>query len=468
MFAFSKTTYVARRAKLMSRVSQGIVFLLGNEEVGINFASNCYPFRQDSTFLYYFGISKPGLCATLDVSSGETVVYGKEQSIDDIVWTGEIPSLRELAGRAGVDIASPFSKLAECLNKAIKSGRRIHFLPPYRPENTLKLQKYLGIHPLMVQQAVSSELIRAIALQRSIKSEEEIEQLHEAVSLSSRMHRRAMQLAVPGRRESEIAAEIHRLAQEQGARLSFPSIVTTQGHILHKTSYENTLKEGDMLLVDAGAELPTGYCGDLSSTVPAGEEFSEKQREIYEIVLASHLEAVKQLKPSVYFMDIYKQTCRKLFEGLKSVGLAKGNASEAVECGAHTLFYQCGLGHMLGLDVHDMEDLGEENVGYTPDYRKRLEFGYKSLRLGKKLETGYVVTVEPGIYFIPQLIDQWKAENRHSEFINYSKVEEYRNFGGIRNEENFVIRPKGCELLGENKPKQIHEIRRMKNEFSMP
>lgn len=445
---FHKNEYIERRKQLAGQFNNGILLFLGNEESPMNFFDNTYHFRQDSTFLYYFGIQEPGLNAIIDIDEDKVILFGDEMSMDAIVWMGRQKTLRAKADDAGIAIVSPSSALESYLSK---NKRKVHFLPPYRAEAKIKLADLLDLKQSQLNEEVSVPFIKAVVAQRSIKSAVELVELDKASEISADMHLIAMQIARPGMTENEIAAAVHQVALKSGGQLSYPIILTVKGQILHNHYHGNILKEGDMVLNDSGAETPMGYAGDLTRTFPAGKKFLSEQKEAYNIVLNAYQEGVKALKPGVRYLDIHNRSCLSLAEGLKSLGLMKGNLEDAVAKGAHTLFFQCGTGHMMGLDVHDMENLGEQYVGYTEELKKNTtQFGLKSLRLGKALEAGYVLTVEPGLYFIPELIDQWKESNHLSEYINYDKVEAYRNFGGIRVEDDYVITNEGSRKLGKD------------------
>ena len=453
---FHKNEYIERRKQLAGQFNTGILLFLGNEESPMNFFDNTYHFRQDSTFLYYFGIHEPGLNAIIDLDEDKVILFGDEMSMDAIVWMGRQKTLSAKAEEAGIAIVSPSSALE---NYLAKNKRKVHFLPPYRAEAKIKLADLLDLKQSQLSQEVSVPFIKAVVAQRSIKSAVELVELDKASDISADMHLIAMQIARPGMTENEIAAAVHQVALKSGGQLSYPIILTVKGQILHNHYHGNTLKEGDMVLNDSGAETPMGYAGDLTRTFPAGKKFLPEQKDAYNIVLNAYQEGVKALKPGVRYLDIHNKSCLSLAEGLKSLGLMKGNLEDAVAQGAHTLFFQCGTGHMMGLDVHDMENLGEQYVGYTDELKKNTtQFGLKSLRLGKALEEGYVLTVEPGLYFIPELIDQWKESNHLSEYINYDKVEEYRNFGGIRVEDDYVITNEGFRKLGKDLAISVEDV----------
>jgi Xaa-Pro aminopeptidase len=454
---FAKETYIQRREKLRKTVGSGIILLLGNDESPMNYTDNPFRFRQDSTFLYFFGLDKPNLAGMLDCESGEDWIYGNDLTVEDFVWMGPQPALAEQATQVGVKRTASVSSLVALLGKAANTGRTIHFLPQYRSENKIKLFEWLGLLPAEQQDASSVELIIAVVNQRNYKTSEEVEEIRKAVDVTVDMHTLAMRMAKPGVTEAQIAAAVNEVAEATGGRISFPIIATINGQTLHNHYHGNTLKEGDIFLLDAGAETIMGYGGDLSSTVPVSGKFTERQRDIYNICLASHNRSIDMLKPGIPFKDVYFESARVIVNGLKDLGLMKGNTEDALVNGAHALFFPCGLGHMMGLDIHDMENLGEVYVGYGGE-PKSTQFGLKSLRLGRKLEPGFVLTIEPGIYFIPELIDQWKSTNINADYLNFNKIEEYRNFGGLRNEENFLITDTGYELLGKPKPKTIEDV----------
>ena len=460
---FEANTYQARRKQLQAQLSSGLVLFLGNEEAGMNYKDNTYPFRQDSTFLYYFGLDNAGLAAIIDLDEEKSTIYGYDFTMDDVVWMGPQPSLADRAARAGVHRTAALSHLEAALRKAQEQGRDIHFLPPYRPEGQLKLQKLLGVNPDQASELASVALIKAVVAQRSYKSEEEVAEINKAVNTTAAMHTRAMQMARPGMVESEVAGAIEGIALSDGGRLSFPAIVTINGQTLHNHYHGNTLEKGQLMLVDSGAEAISHYAGDMTRTFPVSKKFSTRQREIYEIVLKSNMDAIAALKPGVPYRDIHLLSARVIAQGLKDLNLMKGNVDEAVAAGAHALFYPHGLGHMMGLDVHDMENLGENYVGYTDTLTRSTQFGLSALRLGRALEPGFVLTVEPGIYFIPELIDLWKAEGKHSDFLNFSVIDTYKDFGGVRIEDDYLITDDGAKLLGKPVAKTIEEVEALRS-----
>ena len=459
---FDISIYLKRRSNLKSRLDSGIILLMGNDESPINYKDNTYWFRQDSTFLYYFGLSNPGLIGILDVDEGKDYIFGNDPTIEDTIWMGHQETLDDLVRKTGIENTGKIPAIDKFLNQAIAKDRTIHFLPPYRAENKIKLFNWMNTNPCKIGDFASVELIKAVIEQREIKSDEELKEIEKAVDITVAMHVTAMQNVKPGLLESDIVSEVERIARRSGGNTSFPTIGTKHGEILHNHYHGNQLMEGDMFLLDCGAETEMGYAGDLSSTMPVSASFTELQRDIYNITLSSHNASIEMLKPGILFKEIYYQACRVIVDGLKDLGLMKGETNEAVQLGAHALFFPCGLGHQMGLDIHDMEDLGEEYVGYDGKPKSK-QFGLKSLRLAKPLVSGMVLTIEPGIYFIPSLINMWKSEQRFNEFINYEKLEKYKDFGGVRNEENFVITADGYKLIGKKKPKTIEEVENQKN-----
>ena len=460
----NKETYIRRRAKLKSEMRTGLLLFLGNGEVGMNYADNTYPFRQDSTFLYFFGLDQPGLAAVIDIDEDREVVFGNELTIDDIVWTGKMPTVSELSLEVGVHETLSLADLKSFIDKAKAKGQPIHFLPPYRGDHSLWLWELTGVTPTAQTSQASVEFIKAVVNQRNHKDAEELRMIEEAVDISTQMHLAAYKMVRPGMHETQVAAAVEEVAAQQGATLAFPTIATVQGQVLHNHGFIHQMRDGDIFLLDAGAEKQNHYAGDLSSSMPVGEHFTERQKQIYNIHLASFWAAVDMLRPGVSFRDVHIAAATKIAEGMKMIGLMKGDPAEAAETGAYALFFPCGLGHMMGLDVHDMENLGEQYVGYADGQRKSTQFGFKSLRLARKLEPGFVFTVEPGIYFIPDLMDKWEAEHQFTDFICYDKLREWRDFTGLRNELNYVITENGARRLGTlQKPMTIEEVYKAKN-----
>jgi Xaa-Pro aminopeptidase len=461
---FHTNVYVERRAELARKLKTGVLLFFGNEESPMNYADNTYSFRQDSTFLYYFGIAQPGLSAIIDIDENQEIIFGNEMSIDDIVWMGRLQTLRNKADLVGVEKVNSANQFSEYIHTAQLKKRTIHFLPPYRAENKIKLSQIFNIGFDGLKQAASVPFIKAVVAQRSVKSALEITEIEKAVNHSIDMHLLAMRKTKPGMKEEEVAALIHGEALRTGGNIAYPIILTIHGEILHNHFHGNVMQEGQMVLNDSGMETALGYCGDLTRTFPVGKKFDDRQREVYSIVQSALENAETVLTPGNRFIDVHFAACKTLAEGMKAMGLLKGDVEEAVAAGAHALFFQCGTGHMMGLDVHDMEDLGEEYVGYDEIVKKETSlFGLKSLRLGRELEPGFVLTVEPGIYMIPELIDLWKSEKRFDSFINYSAVEKFKDFSGIRLENNYAMTADGYQLLGKPLAIAIDEVEEIRN-----
>ncbi len=460
---FGTQTYVQRRKKLLSQVDSGLLLFLGNNDVGMNYKANTYHFRQDSNFLYFFGIDQAGLAAVIDLDEGTETIFGNDLSLDDIVWMGPQPTLAELSSQVGVANVKPSSDLSEVIKKANKDGRKVHYLPPYRYDNMFKLNDMLGIAIGELKQNASVDFIKAVVAQRSYKSAEEVVELEKAVATTGAMHLAAMRAAKEGQTEANLAGIVEGISVSMGGGLSYPVILTINGQTLHNHYHGNTLTKGKLVLGDFGAETAMRYAGDLTRTFPVDNKFTQKQKDIYEIVLKAEVDAIAALKPGIPYQQIHLDAAKILAEGLKSLGLMKGDIDEAVAQGAHAMFFPHGLGHMIGLDVHDMEDLGEDYVGYSDTIKRSDQFGTAYLRLGRELEAGFVLTVEPGIYFIPELIDQWKAEGKFEDFINYDKVEAYRDFGGARVEDDVLITADGHHILGPGIAKTVAEVEAVRN-----
>ena len=459
---FSSETYIARRKALKEKMSGGLVLLLGNVDVPMNYADNTYHFRQDSSFLYFFGLDIQGLAGVIDVDSGEEFIFGNDVDIEDIIWMGPQVPLKEKAESVGIYNTEPSKVLFEVIMKAIQTGRKIHILPPYRAENKLFLSRLLGILPSRLKAYSSVELIKAIVDLRSVKEAQEIAEIKKACAVGYQMHVTAMKMAKAGIWEQTIAGTIEGIANAGGGMVSFPVILSQNGETLHNHNHSQILQDGRLLLVDAGAEIGSHYASDFTRTFPVSGKFTAKQREIYDIVLAANNRTTALAKPGVTYQSVHLAVCETIASGLKEAGLMKGDVKEAVRNGAHALFMPHGLGHMMGLDVHDMEDLGQIYVGYDDVTRPIDQFGTAYLRMGRKLQPGFVVTNEPGIYFIPALIEKWKAENINTDFINFDKLDQYLDFGGIRLEDDILITDTGCEILGERipiTPEEIENIR---------
>lgn len=456
---FETSVYKNRRARLKEKVKSGLVLILGNGEAPANYTDNTYKFRQDSSFLYFFGLNQPGFAGVIDIDSGDEYLFGNDVDMDDIIWMGPQPSVKDMAARAGGSKTAPFARLADCMKTAISQGRRIHFLPPYRFRNMLLLEELLGIRPALVKNYASLELIKAVVDLRSVKEPCEIEEITKACNIGYEMHTAAMRNCKPGVKEQYIAGLIEGIAASYGSMVSFPVILSQNGETLHNHDHSQILQEGRMMLTDAGAEEVSHYCSDFTRTVPVGGKFLTRQKEVYNIVLAANNKAIEIAKPGVTYQYVHLEVCKVLAQGLKDLGLMKGDVNEAVAAGAHALFMPHGLGHMMGLDVHDMEDLGQIYVGYDDETRPIDQFGTSSLRMGRRLQEGFVITDEPGCYFIPALIDQWRAQGMHKEFLNYDKIETFKDFGGIRLEDDILIIPGGSRFLGDKRtPITVEEV----------
>lgn len=461
---FSKETYVNRRAELKKLVKSGIIILFGNNESPANFPANgYYPFRQDSTFLYYFGPKRDGLVGVIDVDNDKELLIGNDIDIDDIVWYGSVDSVHDMAEHAGVKESAPMKQLQVICDNAMKEKRTIHFLPPYRHDTMIQIFDLLGIHPSKQREAASVELIKAVVKMRSTKEQQEIEEIERACAIGYKMHTTAMRVTKPGVTEKYVGGQVNGIANSYGAMVSFPTIFSQHGEIMHGNPSMAVLESGRLALCDCGGETMEHYCSDNTRTFPVNGKFTQRQLEIYSIVEDCHDLALKISKPGVKYFDVHMDVCRLMTDRLKELGLMMGDTEEAVRAGAHAMFLPHGLGHMMGMDVHDMEGLGQTYVGFDDETRPNLEqFGTNCLRMGRRLEEGFVVTDEPGIYFIPALIDEWCAKGLHKDFINYEKLETYKDFGGIRIEDDILITSDGCRFLGEERipyhPKDVEDF----------
>ena len=455
---FTPATFHDRRKRLATDVGSGLILLLGNEEVGMNYGANVYPFRQDSTFLYSFAVDQPGLAAVIDVEAGTDTLFGNDVTVADVVWSGPQPTIATRGAEGSVKETAPASALAERVSAAIKQGRTVHFLAPYRAEHTVKLAALLGVAPGGVKEKRSVALHKAVAAQRLYKAPEEVKDIEMAVDVSKDMYAAAMRAAKPGKKEYEIVAEIARVVMSRGCTYSFPPICSVHGETLHNPFYRNTLAKGDMMILDSGAETPSRNASDITRTMPVGGTFSAQQRAIYEAVLRAQTGAIAAIKPGVPYKEVHLGAAKSFVTDLTAMGLMKGNPDEAVAAGAHAIFFPHGLGHMMGMDVHDMENIGEDVVGYGSDYERSTQFGLNYLRLARKLEPGFVLTVEPGLYFIPALIDQWKSENKNAAFLNYAEIEKFRDARGCRIEDDVLVTSAGARVLGPPIPKTAAEV----------
>lgn len=449
---FSRETYVSRRSELKRLVGNGIIVLFGNNESPANYPSNgYYPFRQDSSFLYYFGLNREGRVGVIDIDNDRETLIGNDIDIEDIVWFGSVDSVSDMAASTGVVNTAPMATLAEICNKAREKGQKIHFLPPYRFDTKIQIHDLLGIHPSLQKEAASAELIKAVVKMRSVKEQQEIDEIERACAIGYKMHTTAMRLTRPGVTEKFVGGQVDGTANSYGAMVSFPTIFTQHGEIMHGNPSMSVLEDGRLALCDAGAETINNYCSDNTRTYPVNGKFTQRQLEIYSIVEACHDYVLGVAKPGVRWFDVHMAVCRLMTERLKDTGLMKGDTEEAVRAGAHAMFLPHGLGHMMGMDVHDMEGLGQDFVGFDEETRPSTQFGTNCLRMGRRLEEGFVLTDEPGIYFIPALIDDWKARGLHRDFINYDMLETYKDFGGIRIEDDILITADGCRFLGKER-----------------
>ena len=450
---FSKETYVSRRAELKKLVKSGIIILFGNNDSPANYPNNAYsPFRQDSSFLYYFGQKRDGLVGIIDIDNDMETLIGDDISVEDIVWYGSVDSVHDMAQQVGVANTAPMKTLKTICNDALRQKRKIHFLPPYRFDIKLQVFDLLGIHPNQQKESASMDLIKAVVKMRSAKEPQEIEELERAAVIGYKMHTTAMRMCKPGAIEQNIAGYLKGIAHGYGAMESFATILSQHGEIMHGAPSMNPLEDGRLLLVDAGAETINNYCSDNTRTMPVNGKFTQRQLEIYSIVEECHDYALKAARPGVKYWDVHFGVCRLMTDRLKELGLMKGDTDEAVAAGAHAMFLCHGLGHMMGMDVHDMENFDQINVGFDEETRPNLEqFGTNCLRMGRRLEEGFVVTDEPGIYFIPALIDDWRSKGLHKDFINYDMLETYKDFGGIRIEDDLLITKDGCRFLGKDR-----------------
>ena len=455
---FNKETYKKRREILMNNFDSGLLLFPGNVESPMNYPANTFHFRQDSSFLYYFGLDEANLFAVIDIDENREILFGDDFGIDDIIWMGPQPTMEEKAAKVGITETQPLSKLTEIFTKAKTKGQKIHFLPQYRGETKITMAELLDISAAKINQHSSPELIKAVVKQRNIKSTEEVREIELAIDIAAQMHIAVMKAIKPGMYEYEIAGALEGIALSANSRLSFPAILSVNGQTLHNHYHGNQMKAGDLVINDSGAESQLHYAADITRTYPVSGKFSTRQKAVYNIVLKAETEAIKMIRPGIKNKEIHLAAAKIIATGLKDLGIMKGNMDDAVAAGAHALFFPHGLGHMLGLDVHDMEGLGEDYVGYDENTTRSDQFGLAYLRLGKELEVGNVITVEPGCYFIPELIELWKKENKNSEFINYDKVEEYLDFGGIRIEDDVLVTEKGHRVLGTPIPKTVEEL----------
>lgn len=455
---FKSEVYTRRREELHKKIKSGIALFIGNSEAPMNYPDNTYHFRQDSDFLYFFGLDLPGLTGLMDFDSGKDRIFGDDYDMDDIIWMGPQPTVKELALRCGISDTAPTKKLEDIIKDTLSKKRKIHFLPPYRGETKMKLGILLRENPCQMKTLASTDLIKAVISMRSLKEKIEIDEIEKAVDIAYEMHVTAMKMCKHGVREQDIFGMIEGIALSKGGGTSFPIILSINGQTLHNHSHGNILSKGKMMVTDAGAETNLHYASDITRTTPVGGKFNQKQKDIYEIVLKANTEAIKATRPGISNRDLHFMACKIIVTEMKNLGLMKGDVDEAVAEGAHALFMPHGLGHMMGLDVHDMEALGENFIGYNDEVKRSDQFGTAFLRFALPYKPGHVFTVEPGCYFIPELIEKWKAEGKFTDFINYSKIDSYMSIGGIRIEDNVLITDKGHKLLGKPIPKTVKEV----------
>jgi Xaa-Pro aminopeptidase len=455
---FPEKLYTERRNRLRKELTSGLLLFPGNRESSFNYPANTYSFRQDSNFLYFFGLDQPDLVGIMDLDNGTDYIFGNDFDIDDIIWMGQQPTVKERSLAAGITATGPLGDMEEMIRKAAASGRMVHYLPPYRGETILQLEDLLGIHHSNLKSKASEVLIKAVIKLRMVKDDLEIAEIEKMVDVAHLMHTTGMKMARPGILEQEIVGVIEGIAASKAGPVSFPVILSINGQTLHNHYHGNVLKEGRMLVIDAGCESGLHYASDITRTVPVGGKFSQRQKEIYEVVLNANMAAINAVKTGVPFKEIHLLAATEIVKGLKALDFIRGDVQEAVSLGVHTLFFPHGLGHPMGLDVHDLEGLGETFVGYDDEIKRSKEFGLAFLRFGRRLQKNFVMTIEPGIYFIPELIDAWKKENRLAAFINYDKVEQYKDFGGIRIEDDVLVTDQGARVLGKPIPKTVSEI----------
>jgi Xaa-Pro aminopeptidase len=447
---FDKQTYIRRRAELKRLVGSGIILLPGNNESPANYPANSYaPMRQDSTFLYYYGQHREGLFGLIDVDNDEEWLFGDDIDVEDIVWMGYTPSVADLAAEVGITKTAPMNQLIPFMENVHRNNRRVHWLPPYRHDIMIQMKDLTaGIHPYLQREEASVELIKAVVKMRSTKEPQEIEAIERACDVGYVMHTTAQKLIRPGVTERYIGGQVDGIARSLAQGVSFATIFSQHGEIMHGNPSDALLEDGRIVICDAGCELDD-YCSDNTRTMPVNGKFTQRQLDIYSIVEECHDYVLQVAKPGVKYMDVHFAVCRLMSERLKELGLMKGDVDEAVAAGAHAMFLPHGLGHMMGMDVHDMEGLGQIYVGFDDETRPNLEqFGTNCLRMGRRLQEGFVVTDEPGIYFIPHLIDLWRKEGHCKDFLNFDLLDTYKDFGGIRIEDDLLITADGCRFLG--------------------
>ena len=461
---FDKTVYIRRRRTLLDSMREkgqrGIILFVGNVDAPAQYKDNCYNFRQDSSWLYYFGLDEPRYGAVIDIDSGEEVVFADDVEIGDIIWMGPQPSVQSKAESVGVSKSAPYGALEGVVSKALSIGRPVHFLPPSRYYNTMKLASLTGLSHEAVgvvdftaekTEHASRELVESVIAMRLIKEECEIEELDAVGALGQEMHTVARNAVKPGVLEQHIVGLMEGVTLSKGWGVSFATILSQHGETLHNHLHDKIIEPGKLLVIDAGAESNSHYASDFTRTLPTGGKFTPKQRDVYQIVCDCNEFAFSITSPGITYREVHIETMRKMLEGLKALDLVRGSIDDMVTEGIAGLFCPHGLGHNMGLDVHDMEDLGENLVGYDPDQKRSSQLGLGSLRMARKLVPGHVITDEPGIYFIPALIDKWKAEGTGKGFVNFDKLKSYYDFGGIRLEDDVLVTPDGARRTGPNR-----------------
>lgn len=458
---FSKEIYKSRRSTILSKVHSGILLFLGNGEASMNYTDNQYRFRQDSTFLYFFGLNDPNLAAVIDTDTGEEIIFGNDVELGDIVWMGPQPLMKEKAASVGVEKSLPYASLEQYIASALQGGRQIHFLPPYRYRNMIQIHQLLGISFDQMREKASAEFIKGVVSMRLIKEDCEVEEIEKACNVGYMMHYTAMKMLRLGMLEKELVGIMEGIAIAEGYMTSFPIILSQNGETLHNHTHHQKLTAGRMVVIDAGAEVESGYSSDFTRTLPCSGKFTQQQKDVYTIVAEANALAESISRPGITYTEVHQAASRLMAQGLVNLGLLHGDVDEIVAAGAHSLFMPHGLGHNMGFDVHDMEDLGENNVGYDDTHKRSTQFGLGSLRMGKMLEKGHIVTVEPGLYFIPALVAQWKADGTNKQFVNFDKVESFFGLGGIRIEDDILITEKGCRVLGAKRlPASVEDVER--------
>lgn len=460
---FDTSIYGARRDALMAALPGVLILIPGNDDSPIEYRANAYPFRQDGSFRYFFGIDRPGWTGLIDADSGETWLFADDAGIDDIIWLGPLPTIGEQAAAAGIERTGSRPDLERMVRMALSAGRRVHYPPPYRGETILFLSELLARPVGEVRGGASIDLIAAIIRLRELKGPEEIAEITAALAVTRAMHHRAMTAMRPGLREHDIVGQIEGIARSANLRQAYQPVFTARGEVLHNLRYDNVLQSGDLVVHDSGAVSAEGYASDITRTLPVSGRFSPVQRRLYDTVLDAQQTAIAMCRPGVRYLDVHLAASRVLVESLTDLGLFRGDPAKVVESGAYALCFQCGLGHQIGLDVHDMEALGEDHVGYDGETRRRQEFGLRSLRLAKPLKAGMTITVEPGLYFIPAQIDRWRIEGRHADLIDYDRFDTFRHFGGIRIEDDVHITGIGAVILGDPIARNGDEVESMVN-----